>query len=108
MQSRPPGRRGPRGPHNTLACGARLAPPRGETHHEKHTKQIVKAETAPTMSQATTSASVFIALVVILAGLGMAAALQVGSVASAVLAVVVALTALIVSPALLSIARTRA
>jgi hypothetical protein len=38
----------------------------------------------------------------------MAAALQVGSVASAVLAVVVALTALIVSPALLSIARTRA
>jgi len=40
--------------------------------------QIVKAETAPTMSQATTSASVFIALVVILAGLGMAAALQVG------------------------------
>ena len=60
--------------------------------------QIVKAETAPTMSQATTSASVFIALVVILAGLGMAAALQVGSVASAVLAVVVALTALIVSP----------
>ena len=67
--------------------------------------QIVKAETAPTMSQATTSASVFIALVVILAGLGMAAALQVGSVASAVLAVVVAL---IVSPALLSIARTRA
>ena len=70
--------------------------------------QIVKAETAPTMSQATTSASVFIALVVILASLGMAAALQVGSVASAVLAVVVALTALIVSPALLSIARTRA
>ena len=67
--------------------------------------QIVKAETAPTMSQATTSASVFIALV---ASLGMAAALQVGSVASAVLAVVVALTALIVSPALLSIARTRA
>ncbi len=60
--------------------------------------QIVKAETAPTMSQATTSASVFIALVVILASLGMAAALQVGSVASAVLAVVVALTALIVSP----------
>lgn len=55
--------------------------------------QIVKAETAPTMSQATTSASVFIALVVILAGLGMAAALQVSSVASAVLAVVVALTA---------------
>ena len=41
--------------------------------------QIVKAETAPTMSQATTSASVLIAL-----------------------------TALIVSPALLSIARTRA
>ena len=69
---------------------------------------IVKAETAPTMSQATTSASVFIALVVILAGLGMAAALQVGSVASAVLAIVVALTALIVAPALLSIARTRA
>ena len=70
--------------------------------------QIVKAETAPTMSQATTSASVFIALVVILASLGMAAALQVGSVASVVLAVVVALTALIVSPAILSIARTRA
>ena len=71
--------------------------------------QIVKAETAPTMSQATTSASVFIALARhVLASLGMAAALQVGSVASAVLAVVVALTALIVSPALLSIARTRA
>ena len=40
---------------------------------------IVKAETAPTMSQATTSASVFVAL-----------------------------TALIVSPAIISIARTRA
>ena len=38
----------------------------------------------------------------------MVAALQVGSVASVVLAVVVALTALIVSPAILSIARTRA
>ena len=36
---------------------------------------IVKAETAPTMSQATTSASVFIALVVILAGAGTALAL---------------------------------
>ena len=69
---------------------------------------IVKAETAPTMSQATTSASVLIALIVVLAGLGMVAALQVGSVASVVLAVVVALTALIVSPAILSIARTRA
>ena len=69
---------------------------------------IVKAETAPTKSQATTSASVLIALIVVLAGLGMAAALQVGSVASVVLAVVVALTALIVSPAILSIARTRA
>ena len=69
---------------------------------------IVKAKTAPTMSQATTSASVLIALIVVLAGLGMAAALQVGSVASVVLAVVVALTALIVSPAILSIARTRA
>jgi len=69
---------------------------------------IVKAETAPTMSQATNSASVLIALIVVLAGLGMAAALQVGSVASVVLAVVVALTALIVSPAILSIARTRA
>ena len=69
---------------------------------------IVKAETAPTMSQSTTSASVLIALIVVLAGLGMAAALQVGSVASVVLAVVVALTALIVSPAILSIARTRA
>ena len=33
---------------------------------------IVKAETAPTMSQATTSASVLIALIVVLAGLGMA------------------------------------
>ena len=69
---------------------------------------IVKAETAPTMSQAPTSASVLIALIVVLAGLGMVAALQVGSVASVVLAVVVALTALIVSPAILSIARTRA
>ena len=69
---------------------------------------IVKAEITPTMSQATTSASVLIALIVVLAGLGMAAALQVGSVASVVLAVVVALTALIVSPAILSIARTRA
>lgn len=69
---------------------------------------IVKAETAPTMSQATNSASVLIALIVVLAGLGMVAALQVGSVASVVLAVVVALTALIVSPAILSIARTRA
>ena len=69
---------------------------------------IVKAETAPTMSQATNSASVLIALIVVLAGLGMTAALQVGSVASVVLAVVVALTTLIVSPAILSIARTRA
>ena len=69
---------------------------------------IVKAEIAPTMSQSTTSASVLIALIVVLAGLGMAAALQVGSVASVVLAVVVALTALIVSPAILSIARPRA
>ena len=69
---------------------------------------IVKAETAPTMSQATASASVLIALIVVLAGLGMTAALQVGSIASTVLAVVVALTALIVSPAILSIARTRA
>ena len=69
---------------------------------------IVKAETAPTMSQTTNSASVLIALIVVLAGLGMAAALQVGSVASVVLAVVVALTALIVSPAILSITRTRA
>ena len=69
---------------------------------------IVKAETAPTMSQATNSASVLIALIVVLAGLGMAAALQVGSVASVVLAVVVALTALIVPPAILSITRTRA
>ena len=69
---------------------------------------IVKAETFPTMSQATTSASVLIALIVVLAGLGMTAALQVGSIASTVLAVVVALTALIVSPALLSITRTRA
>ena len=54
---------------------------------------IVKAETAPTMSQATTSASVLIALIVVLAGLGMTAALQVGSIASTVLAVVIALTA---------------
>jgi len=69
--------------------------------------QIVKAETAPTMSQATTSASVLIALIVVLAGLGVFAALQVASVASVVFAVVIALTALIVSPALLSIARTR-
>ncbi len=69
---------------------------------------IVQAETAPTMSQATTSASVLIALIVVLAGLGMTAALQVGSIASTVLAVVIALTALIVSPAILSIARTRA
>ena len=69
---------------------------------------IVKAETAPTMTQATASASVFITLLVVLAGLGMVAALQVGSVASAVLAVAIALTALIVSPAILSIARTRA
>ena len=69
---------------------------------------IVKAETAPTMSQATPSASVLIALIVVLAGLGMTAALQVGSIASTVLAVVIALTALIVSPAILSIARTRA
>ena len=69
--------------------------------------QIVKAETAPTMSQATTSASVFIALVVILPGLGVAAGLKVGSAHAGVLARV-ALTALIVSPALLSIARTRA
>ena len=68
---------------------------------------IVKAETAPTMSQATTSASVFVALV-LLAALGMVAALQVASVSSMVLAVVVALTALIVSPAIISIARTRA
>ena len=66
--------------------------------------QIVKAETAPTMSQATASASVLIALIVVLAGLGVFAALQVASVAS----VVFALTSLIVSPALLSIARTRA
>ena len=56
---------------------------------------IVKAETAPTMSQATTSASVFVALVVLLAALGMVAALQVASVSSMVLAVVVALTALV-------------
>ena len=70
--------------------------------------QIVKAETAPTMSQATTSASVFVALVVLLAALGMVAALQVASVSSMVLAVVVALTALIVSPVIISIARTRA
>ena len=70
--------------------------------------QIVKAETAPTMSQATTSASVLIALIVVLAGLGVFAALQVASVASVVFAIVIALTALIVSPALLSIARTRA
>lgn len=69
---------------------------------------IVKAETAPTMSQATTSASVFVALVVLLAALGMVAALQVASVSSMVLAVVVALTALIVSPVIISIARTRA
>ena len=70
--------------------------------------QIVKAETAPTMSQATASASVLIALIVALAGLGVFAALQTASVASVVFAVVIALTALIVSPALLSIARTRA
>ena len=69
---------------------------------------IVKAETAPTMSQATASASVLIALIVVLAGLGVFAALQVASVASVVFAVVIALTALIVSPALFSIARTRA
>ena len=69
---------------------------------------IVKAGTAPTMSQATTSASVFVALVVLLAALGMVAALQVASVSSMVLAVVVALTALIVSPVIISIARTRA
>ena len=69
---------------------------------------IVKAETAPTISQATASASVFVALNVVLAGLGMAAALQVASVSSMVLAVVIALTALIVSPAIISIARTRA
>ena len=69
---------------------------------------IVKAETAPTMSQATASASVFVALVVLLAALGMVAALQVASVSSMVLAVVVALTALIVSPVIISIARTRA
>ena len=69
---------------------------------------IVKAETAPTMSQATTSASVLIALIVLLAGLGMVAALQVASVSSMVLAVVIALTALIVSPALFAIARTHA
>lgn len=108
MQSRPPGRRGPRGPHNTLACGARFVHPREDTHKENLMNQIVKAETAPTMSQATTSASVLIALIVVLAGLGMTAALQVGSIASTVLAVVVALTALIVSPAILSIARMRA
>ena len=59
--------------------------------------QIVKAETAPTMSQATASASVLIALIVVLAGLGVFAALQVASVASVVFAVVIALTALIVS-----------
>lgn len=60
------------------------------------------------MSQATASASVLIALIVVLAGLGVFAALQVASVASVVFAVVIALTALIVSPALFSIARTRA
>ena len=70
--------------------------------------QIVKAETAPTMSPATASASILIALIVVLAGLGVFAALQVASVASVVFAVVIALTALIVSPALLSIARARA
>ena len=69
---------------------------------------IVKAETAPTMSQATASASVLVALIVALAALGVFAALQVASVASVVFAVVIALTALIVSPAILSIARTRA
>ena len=69
---------------------------------------IVKAETAPTMSPATASASVLIALIVVLAGLGVFAALQVASVASVVFAIVIALTALIVSPALLSIAHTRA
>ena len=61
--------------------------------------QIVKAETAPTMSQATASASVLIALIVALAGLGVFAALQTASVASVVFAIVIALTALIVSPA---------
>ena len=69
---------------------------------------IVKAETAPTMSHATASASVLVALIVVLAALGVFAALQVASVASVVFAVVIALTALIVSPAILSIARTRA
>ena len=64
---------------HTLACGARFVLPREDIHKENPMNQIVKAETAPTMSQATTSASVLIAL-----------------------------TALIVSPALLSIARTRA
>ena len=60
------------------------------------------------MSQATASASVLVALIVVLAALGVFAALQVTSVASVVFAVVIALTALIVSPAILSIARTRA
>ena len=69
--------------------------------------QIVKAETAPTMSQATASASVLIALIVVLAGLGMAAALQVGSVASVVLAVVVARSSLDRSHSRLSLCGAR-
>ena len=43
------------GPHNTLACGARFAHPCEDTHKENPMNNIVKAETAPTMSQATTS-----------------------------------------------------
>ena len=69
---------------------------------------IVKAETAPTMSQATASASVLAALIVALAALGVFPALQVASLASVVFAVVIALAALIVPPAVLAIARTRA
>lgn len=38
---------------NTLACGARFVLPREDTHKENPMNQIVKAETAPTMSQAT-------------------------------------------------------
>jgi len=93
---------------NTLACGARFAHPCEDTLKENPMNNIVKAETAPTMSQATASASVLVALIVALAALGVFAALQVASVASVVFAVVIALTALIVSPAILSIARTRA
>ena len=71
-------------------------------------EHIVKSETAPTMAQAKVSASVLVAMIVVLAALGMFAAAQAGSTASVVLAVVVALTALITAPALFTLTRKAA